>query len=208
LNVWGFAVNKIFLMVLLCISSAANAITLDQVQRSFAAQSVVRAKFQQERQINGMAQPLHSSGEILVARNYGLWWRQQHPFPMTLVLDDSHMVQIMGQQTAQSITAETNPQMYLFNHLLRSLFLADRKMLDENFSNVFIDLGHGKWKLVLTPTTTPLDRLFSTITLQGDKHLNRMELNDLQDNFTEITFSHHRLEPRKLTHEEQQRFVF
>jgi outer membrane lipoprotein-sorting protein len=200
--------NKIILMALLCISFTASAITLEDVQRSFASQPVVRAKFQQERQISGMAQPLHSSGEVLIAKSKGLWWQQQHPFPMTLVLDDSHMVQVMGSQAPQIITADSNPQMFQFNHLLRALFQADRKVLDENFSNVFTDLGYGKWQLVLTPTTTPLDKLFSSITLQGDKYLNRIELNDLQGDFTEITFSNQRLEPRKLTHEEQQRFAF
>ncbi|WBM69257.1 outer membrane lipoprotein carrier protein LolA [Buttiauxella sp. WJP83] len=200
--------NKIFLMALLFISYTASAITLDDVQRSFASQPIVRAKFQQERQISGMAQPLHSSGEVLIAKSKGLWWQQQHPFPMTLVLDDSHMVQVMGSQAAQIITADSNPQMFQFNHLLRALFQADRKVLDENFSHVFTDQGKGKWQLVLTPTTTPLDKLFSTITLQGDKVLNRIELNDLQGDFTEISFSNHRLDPRKLTHEEQQRFAF
>jgi len=200
--------NKIILMALLCISFMANAITLDDVQRSFASQPVVRAKFQQDRQISGMAQPLHSSGEVLIAKSKGLWWQQQHPFPMTLVLDDSHMVQIMGSQAPQIITADSNPQMFQFNHLLRALFQADRKVLDENFSSAFTDQGNGKWQLVLTPTTTPLDKLFSTITLEGDKYLNRIALNDLQGDFTEITFSDHRLNPRKLTHEEQQRFAF
>ncbi|TNV21911.1 outer membrane lipoprotein carrier protein LolA [Buttiauxella sp. B2] len=200
--------NKIILMALLCISFTASAITLNDVQRSFASQPVVRAKFQQERQISGMAQPLHSSGEVLIAKSKGLWWQQQHPFPMTLILDDSHMVQVMGSQAPQIITADSNPQMFQFNHLLRALFQADRKVLDENFSSAFTDQGHGKWQLVLTPTVTPLDKLFSTITLQGDKYLNRIALNDLQGDFTEITFSDHRLEPRKLTHEEQQRFAF
>lgn len=200
--------NKIILMALLCISFMANAITLDDVQRSFASQPVVRAKFQQDRQISGMAQPLHSSGEVLIAKSKGLWWQQQHPFPMTLVLDDSHMVQVMGSQAPQIITADSNPQMFQFNHLLRALFQADRKVLDENFSSAFTDQGNGKWQLVLTPTTTPLDKLFSTITLEGDTYLNRIALNDLQGDFTEITFSDHRLNPRKLTHEEQQRFAF
>lgn len=200
--------NKIILMALLCISFMANAITLDDVQRIFASQPVVRAKFQQDRQISGMAQPLHSSGEVLIAKSKGLWWQQQHPFPMTLVLDDSHMVQIMGSQAPQIITADSNPQMFQFNHLLRALFQADRKVLDENFSSAFTDQGNGKWQLVLTPTTTPLDKLFSTITLEGDKYLNRIALNDLQGDFTEITFSDHRPNPRKLTHEEQQRFAF
>ncbi|HEY1846357.1 MAG TPA: outer membrane lipoprotein carrier protein LolA [Buttiauxella sp.] len=200
--------RKILLAALLLACGTAQAITLDDVQHRFAAQEVVRASFQQERQISGMAQPLHSSGEVLIAKSRGLWWQQLHPFPMTLILDDSHMAQVMGSQPPQVITADSNPQMFQFNHLLRALFQADRKVLDENFTSEFTDLGKGQWQLVLTPITTPLDKLFSTISLQGEKYLNRIELNDRQGDRTEITFSNHRPEPRKLTREEQQRFVF
>ncbi|MEL4014476.1 outer membrane lipoprotein carrier protein LolA [Dryocola clanedunensis] len=200
--------KKLLLSALLLVSYAAGAVTLDDIQQRFAAQQVVRAKFQQERQISGMSQPLYSSGEVLIAKNTGLWWQQKHPFPMTLILDDSHMVQVMGTQAPQVITADSNPQMFQFNHLLRALFQADRKVLDENFTHEFSDLGKGEWQLVLTPTSTPLDKLFSTITLKGQKYLNVIELNDTQGDFTEITFSNQRPEPRTLTHEEQQRFAF
>lgn len=200
--------KKLLLVGLLLVNYAAAAVTLDDIQRRFAAQQVVRASFQQERQISGMAQPLHSSGEVLIAKGKGLWWQQQHPFPMTLILDDGHMVQIMGTQAPQVITADSNPQMFQFNHLLRALFQADRRVLDENFAHRFTDLRNGKWQLVLTPTTTPLDKLFATITLSGEKYLNAIELSDTQGDFTEITFSNQRPEPGKLTDEEQQRFAF
>ncbi|MCT4712812.1 outer membrane lipoprotein carrier protein LolA [Enterobacteriaceae bacterium H11S18] len=200
--------KKLVLTALLLVSYNACAVTLDDIQQRFAAQQVVRADFQQERQISGMAHPLHSRGKVLIAKSKGLWWQQQHPFPMTLILDDSHMVQVMGSQAPQVITADSNPQMFQFNHLLRALFQADRKVLDENFSSRFSDLGKGQWQLVLTPTTSPLDKLFSTITLKGEKYLNAIELNDTQGDFTEITFSNQRPEPRKLTPEEQQRFAF
>lgn len=200
--------RTLLLAALFLACGAASAMTLDDLQQRFAAQEVVRASFQQERQIDGMAQPLHSSGEVLIAKSKGLWWHQQHPFPMTLILDDSHMVQVMGSQVPQVITADSNPQMFQFNHLLRALFQADRKVLDENFTSEFTDRGNGQWQLVLTPTTTPLDKLFSTISLQGEKYLNRIELNDRQGDYTEITFTDHRPEPHKLTHEEQKRFVF
>ncbi len=57
--------------------------------------------------------------------------------------------------------------MFQFNHLLRALFQADRKVLEKNFRVEFADKGEGRWTLRLTPTTTPLDKIFNTIDLAG-----------------------------------------
>nr|WP_099139683.1 outer membrane lipoprotein carrier protein LolA [Xenorhabdus hominickii] len=192
----------------LAINNVAYAITLDELQLRFAHQPVVRADFSQVRQIQGMPHPLHSSGEMLVSQHKGLWWHQQKPFSLTLVLDDSHMVQIMPGQTPQVITAESNPQLFQFNHLMRALFQADRAVLEENFNIKFSDLGQEKWRLVLTPKTSPLDKLFTAITLNGQTNLEGILLTDLQGDRTELSFTQHRLTPETLSNEEEQHFKF
>ncbi len=128
------AMMKSLLAGLLLLSAAAQAVTLDDLQQRFASQPVVRADFNQLREIKGMAQPLKSSGELLIAQDKGLWWHQAKPFPLTLVLDDKRMVQVMNGQAPQIITADSNPQMFQFNHLMRALFQADRQVLEQNFS--------------------------------------------------------------------------
>ncbi|WP_455864978.1 outer membrane lipoprotein carrier protein LolA [Pantoea agglomerans] len=199
---------KSLLAGLLLLSAAAQAVTLDDLQQRFASQPVVRADFSQLREIKGMAQPLKSSGELLIAQDKGLWWHQAKPFPLTLVLDDKRMVQVMNGQAPQIITADSNPQMFQFNHLMRALFQADRQVLEQNFSLDFSDLGQQKWQLVLTPKTSPLDKLFNTITLQGAEYLDVIKLNDRQGDNTDITLTNQRLAPASLTDEEQKRFDF
>lgn len=199
---------KSLLAGLLLLSAAAQAVTLDDLQQRFASQPVVRADFSQLREIKGMAQPLKSSGELLIAQDKGLWWHQAKPFPLTLVLDDKRMVQVMNGQAPQIITADSNPQMFQFNHLMRALFQADRQVLEQNFSLDFSDLGQQKWQLVLTPKTSPLDKLFTTITLQGAEYLDVIKLNDRQGDNTDITLTNQRLAPASLTDEEQKRFDF
>lgn len=199
---------KSLLTALLMFSAAAQAVTLEELQQRFASQPVVRADFTQLREIKGMAQPLKSSGELLIAQDKGLWWHQAKPFPMTLVLDDKRMVQVMNDQAPQIITADSNPQMFQFNHLLRALFQADRAVLEQNFALDFHDLGQQKWRLVLTPKSSPLDKLFNTITLQGGEYLDQIQLNDRQGDNTAVTLSNQRLKPQTLTADEQKRFVF
>ncbi|CCG86907.1 outer membrane lipoprotein carrier protein LolA [Erwinia piriflorinigrans] len=200
-------IRMIFILLAL-FSISAQAVTLEALQQRFASQPIVRADFSQMRTIKGMAQPLKSSGQLLIVQDKGLWWQQTQPFPLTLVLDEKRMVQVIGGQPAEIITADSNPQMFQFNHLLRALFQADRRVLEQNFALDFTNAGQQRWRLVLTPVTSPLDKLFNTITLEGAEYLDAIRLNDRQGDRTDITFSHQRLTPLRLSEEEQQRFVF
>ncbi len=192
-------------LLLLC--SSAHAVTLDQLQQRFASQPVIRAHFEQVRTIAGMAQPLVSRGELLIAQQQGLWWQQATPFPLTLILDDKRMVQSMSGQPPQVITADSNPQMFQFNHLLRALFQADEKVLRENFDLDFHDRGNNSWQLGLTPKAAPLNKIFNRIDLQGDRFLNRITLDDKQGDKTEIKLSNTRTEPAQLSDQERARFA-
>jgi len=194
-------------LLLLVICANASAVTLEQLQQRFASQPVIRANFVQVRTIAGMAQPLVSRGQLLIAQQQGLWWQQATPFPLMLILDDKRMVQSMSGQPPQVITADSNPQMFQFNHLLRALFQADEKVLRENFALDFHDLGNNRWQLGLTPKAAPLNKIFNRIDLQGEAFLNRITLDDKQGDKTEITLSATRTEPNQLTDEERARFA-
>ncbi|HCA7079149.1 TPA: outer membrane lipoprotein carrier protein LolA [Citrobacter sedlakii] len=194
-------------LLALLVSPFVSALTLDDLQQRFTGQPVVRAHFDQTRTIKDLPQPLRSQGQMLIARDQGLLWDQTAPFPMQLLLDDKRMVQTINGQPPQTITADNNPQMFQFNHLLRALFRADRKVLEQNFRVDFTDAGEGRWSLRLTPITTPLDKIFATINLAGNAYLERITLNDKQGDRTDITLSQHQLTPTQLTDDERQRFA-
>ena len=198
---------KLWPLLVLLISPFVSALTLDDLQKQFSEQPVVRAHFDQTRTIKDLPQPLRSQGKMLIARDQGLLWDQTSPFPMQLLLDDKRMVQAINGQPPQTVTAENNPQMFQFNHLLRALFQADRKVLEQNFRVEFADLGEGRWTLRLTPITTPLDKIFATIDLAGKTYLESIQLNDKQGDRTDIALSQHQLTPAQLTDDERQRFA-
>ncbi|AHY05813.1 LolA family protein [Serratia plymuthica] len=195
------------LMVFALFSLSAQAVTLTELQQRFGQQPVLRAEFEQQRSISGMAKPLKSSGELLISQQKGMWWSQQKPFPLTLLLDDKRMVQTLAGQPPQVVTADNNPQMFQFNHLLTALFHADSQALEQNFALQFSDLGRNKWRLILTPKTTPLDRLFKRITLNGEQFLETIDIDDMQSDATHIRFFNQRTAPQELTVDEQQRFA-
>ncbi len=49
-------------------------------------------------------------------------------------------------------------------------------------------MGAGRWTLKLTPTTTPLDKIFTSIELAGQQYLDSIRLNDKQGDLTDIAF--------------------
>lgn len=198
---------KFLPLLALLISPFVSALNLDDLQQRFTEQPVIRAHFDQTRTIKDLPQPLRSQGQMLIARDQGLLWDQTSPFPMQLLLDDKRMVQVLNGQPPQIITAENNPQMFQFNHLLRALFQADRKVLEQNFRVEFADKGEGRWTLRLTPTTTPLDKIFNTIDLAGQTYLESIQLNDKQGDRTDIALTQHQLTPAQLTDDERQRFA-
>lgn len=198
---------KLWPLLALFISPFVSAITLDDLQQRFTEQPVIRAHFEQTRTIKDLPQPLRSQGNMLIARDQGLLWDQTSPFPMQLLLDDKRMVQVINGQPPQVITADNNPQMFQFNHLLRALFQADRKVLEQNFRVDFADQGEGRWSLRLTPVTTPLDKIFATIDLAGQTYLESIQLHDKQGDQTDIALSQHQLTPGQLTDDERQRFA-
>lgn len=197
---------RILTLCLGLLSVAAHAVTLDELQQRFSEQPVLRAEFSQQRSVSGMDQKLNSSGNLIISRNKGLWWQQQKPFPLSLLLTDSRMVQILAGQVPQVVTAENNPQMFQFNSLLTALFHADKRALEQNFALDFSDRGQGNWTLILTPKSSPLNRLFKTITLEGQTFLNNININDMQGDSTKIRFFNQRTEPKTLTDAEQQHF--
>ena len=198
---------KFLPLLALLISPFVSALSLDDLQQRFTEQPVIRAHFDQTRTIKDLPQPLRSQGQMLIARDQGLLWDQTSPFPMQLLLDDKRMMQVINGQPPQIITAENNPQMFQFNHLLRALFQADRKVLEQDFRVEFADKGEGRWTLRLTPTTTPLDKIFNTIDLAGQTYLESIQLNDKQGDRTDIALTQHQLTPAQLTDDERQRFA-
>lgn len=198
---------KLWPFVILLLSPFTHAVMLDELQQRFTEQPLVRAHFDQTRTIKEMPQPLRSQGEMLIARDTGLLWDQTAPFPMQLMLNDTRMVQIINGQPPQTITADNNPQMFQFNHLLRALFQADRKVLEQNFRIDFQDKGSDRWTLKLTPVVTPLDKIFTSIDLSGKTYLETIQLNDKQGDRTDITLSNQRLTPATLTDDERKRFA-
>lgn len=191
------------LLLLLTWPLQAAPLSRAEVQQLLALSQAKEARFEQEKQVAGLSQPLRASGELLLVRDLGLWWQQQKPFPLTLTLTPTRMVQQMAGQPA---TVIDNPQLLEFSQMLLALFGSDEATLSRYFSIDFHSTEDG-WQLVLVPTLAPLDKVFASLTLSGQGRLDQLLISDKQGDSTRIRFSDWRERPLPLTPEEQARFA-
>lgn len=178
----------------LFLTTCCQAITLADLQQQFSNNEIVRADFSQDHYINGLPNSLHSTGKMILSQKLGLWWQQLTPFVMTLKMNQQRMEQHIAGQKPQIITAETQPQLFQFNHLLTAIFTADRKLLEDNFE-VTLSEQNRQWTLLLKPKLAPLNKIFQQITLSGEIYLQKIIIDDMQNDKTVISFSNHHTTP-------------
>ena len=191
------------LLLLLTWPLQAAPLSRAEVQQLLALSQAKQARFEQEKQVAGLSQPLKASGELLLVRDQGLWWQQQKPFPLTLTLTPTRMVQQMAGQPA---TVIDNPQLLEFSQMLLALFGSDEATLSRYFSIDFQSSEAG-WQLVMVPTQAPLDKVFASLTLSGQGQLDQLLIADKQGDSTRIRFSAWQARSLPLTPEEQARFA-
>ena len=193
---------RLTLLLLALISWPTLAITLADVQQQLTAADARSARFEQERQISGLTQALRSSGELLLVKGQGLWWQQQKPFPLTLTLTPTRMVQQLPGQPAQTLDS---PQLLEFSNLMLALFDPSEAALDNYFRHKLASEGE-EWTLTLEPIRSPLDKVFASLVLKGRHELASLAIHDKQGDVTLIRFVDWQLKTLPLSAEEQSRF--
>lgn len=184
---------------------AVQAVTLDEVSQRLGAVKVLRAEFTQQRTVAGLSRPLLSSGTMLLAREQGLWWHQSQPFELTVTLTPRALTQEVAGERPQRLTADDNPTLFQFSHLLASLFQADVAALQSRFAIDLMPHGDG-WQMELTPRAAPLNQVFRRIRLTGGALLDEIQLEEKRGDTTRIRFVKQTTAPEALSDDERRYF--
>ena len=70
------------LWLMMPMAAWALPMTQAEVRELLSAEPAQRARFEQEKQVEGLARPLTASGELLLVRGQVLWWHQLQPFEL------------------------------------------------------------------------------------------------------------------------------
>ena len=166
---------------------------------------VLRGEFEQQKQVQGFAKPLVSKGSFVVARERGVLWLTRTPFASQLRLTRDEIKATQNGAVAFRLDASKEPSVRVINGLMFSLLNGDIGGLTELFK---VDgSAEGKaWQLHLTPRSSALTKLMTSIDLSGETQVRSITIQEASGDKTVIRFSAQSSEPANLTAEEAHQF--
>lgn len=168
---------------------------------------VLRGDFEQVKALRGFKNPLRSRGRFLLARDRGVVWTTQHPFPSTIVLAGKQLSIRQGDDEARPLAGQGGTQAALAaNRLLMALLSGRVDGLSEQFTITETLVGTEGWRLLLVPKPGTMAKVFRRIELAGDRHVRIVVLEETSGDRTEIHFLALRDAPATLDRSEARQF--
>lgn len=191
----------------LCCIRVVGADGAAGVRAQLAESSVLRGRFEQVKQLQGFRNPLRSGGAFLLARERGVIWDTQTPFPSTVVLTRERLlVRQPDGSTRILLDRRESAAMAAVNALLMALIAGDLDTLSTQFELQETTLPDGSWRLVLLPRDAALTRAFARILLSGDRHVREVAIEERAGDRSTIRFIELREQPAELSVDEARRF--
>ena len=161
--------------LLLAAGPAAAGDVLHDVEARLSHARVTRGRFQQHKQLVGIARPLEGSGTFLVDRERGVVWRSERPFETVLRITRREIMQSGGGEVLMRLSADSEPAVKTVSAVLFATFAADLAALSQFF--VFEgDATDATWRLTLRPREPALARLIRRLDISGDRQVRRVQL--------------------------------
>jgi len=187
--------------------AAPAAADVDLVKQRVAKVGVLRGEFSQEKQVAGFNNPLRSQGRFVLAQDHGVIWTTLKPFPSEVVVtrdrilsrqrDGSSRVELDGRQ---------QPAMRSVNAIMFALMSGDAQALSAQFTVKVEALPDNGWKMQLTPRSAILGKVFSALTLSGDRYVRQVQIIEANQDVTRIHFAGLSETPAQLSAEEGRKF--
>jgi hypothetical protein len=159
-----------------------------QVKAKLNDAPVQKGTFEQSKQVKGFKRPLKSSGTYVVTKGEGVQWNTLKPFPSELSVKADEISSKQGATEVFRLDAKAEPTVRLITQLLFSLLAGDLASLENHFTATGNVKPDG-WSIELQPKSDALKKVFTTISLQGDRAVHTVLLKELSGDTTSITLS-------------------
>lgn len=187
--------------------SARAADDLAVIQQRVAQVEVLRGQFEQEKRITGFKNPLRSQGRFVVARQKGVIWTTEKPFPSEMVITRDRILsrQRDGSQRVE-VDGREQPALRSVNAMMFALVSGDVAALSSRFETRVQALPDNGWRLDLKPRSAALTKAFARIELSGDRYVREVRIEEANGDSTLLRFSALKDTPATLAADEARRF--
>lgn len=204
--------KKILIAVLtsifLCSALTAET-TFKSVCYKLAEHPNMTGKFTQVKTISKLNRSLNSSGTFIFSLD-GIMWKTEKPFPSTLAVGMTSVVQTMANGKQTVIDASTNQIFTSISSTLSAMFRGDEVKLSENF-NVNFSINGSSWTAVLSPKDKAVSSILSSIEVGGNykesfAEMNKIVMTEATKDTITYSFTEQKY-PKELTADEKAYFI-
>lgn len=160
---------------------ASRKPALTQVLSSMTSGQVTTGNFKQTKSIKKLNREFVSTGTFKIAKNKGIVWNTEKPFPSVMTIDDSGMEMQAGSGPKQKMSAKDNPVFAEFSRTIQSVFSGNSDELEKNFT-LYFEQGREGFKLGLVPKETAVRNVIASIVLEGKNELQKVTILDGEQN--------------------------
>lgn len=166
----------------------ADDALLQEIAARVADAPVLRAAFSQTKTLAALRKPFRLAGHFTYAREAGVLWQVDTPYPARYLIGRDGMVEIGpdGQRRPQS--GREAAGVARAGQILQALLGADLAPLQAAFVLDPVRQGTG-WRVTLTPRNAELARHLARIELTGHDAVEQVELFEGGGDHTEIRFT-------------------
>ncbi|KFL22033.1 lipoprotein chaperone [Ralstonia pickettii] len=151
--------------------AADTAWTLDRLMSTLARNKSGRATFTETKTLSIAAQPIESSGELVFVAPDHLEKHTLAPKPEHLVIDGDKLTVERNQRTF-TMPLSQYPELGAFIESIRATLAGNRYALEAIYKVAIA--GHGDdWTLTLSPIDARMQKVVSTVTLEGTRDVLR-----------------------------------
>lgn len=197
------------LISVLLFGAAAAAETFDSVCSSLAKHPIMTGDFTQVKTIAAVNRQMKSNGTFIFSLD-GIMWKTEKPFPSTMVVGMTSVVQTLANGKKNVIDASSNQIFTSISTTLSSMFSGNAETLKSNF-NVNFTSAPGTWKAVLTPKDESVAKILTSLAIGGnssaaESDLDFIVMTEANGDSIKYDFSNKKY-PKELTADEKAYFT-
>jgi len=180
---------------------------VDLVKQRVAKVTVLRGEFSQDKQVAGFKNPLRSQGRFVLAQDRGVIWTTLKPFPSEVVVTRDRILSRQSDGSSRvELDGRQQPAMRSVNAIMFALMSGDAQALSAQFVVKVEALPDNGWRMQLTPRSPMLAKVFSALSLSGDRYVREVQITEANQDVTHIRFAAMSETPAQLSADEGRRF--
>lgn len=185
-----------FAMLFVAMPLRAQNVTLQEGQ-------LLRGQFEQKRYLNGLNNPVRSSGVFTLVAGRGLIWTTKKPFATTTIMTEAGLVQdVKGKETLR-LAASKLPIMSKLYSMFGAALTGNWDAMQSAFTLTRRQSGNA-WAIHLESLRADDPNLpIKAINARGQKLLDEVEVVKTNDDRDVLTFTSQKLESGSPTQEEE-----